>query len=131
MRLVVIVAVALLLLGCSALSLAPIVKNNATSYHQVVEDVTNDILVTNILRARDHAPLHYSDLATVNGSLQGTAGTNAIFPFGPLHPSSIGSEAQAGPVSLQTSPSFTLGTLDTDDFTRGILTPVAPDVIKY
>jgi hypothetical protein len=131
MRLFIVVAVAFLLLGCSALSLAPLLESNANSYHQVVEDVTNSILVTNILRARDHAPLHYSDLAIVNGSLQGTASTNAIFPFGPLHPSSIGGEAQAGPVTLQTTPSFTLGTLDTDDFTRGILTPVAPDVIKY
>jgi hypothetical protein len=114
MRHFMLVAAAYLLTACSALSLAPVIDSNARSYHQVVEDVTNSILVTNILRARDHAPLHYSDLSTINGSLQGTAGASAIFPIG-----------------LQTSPSFTLGTLDTDDFTRGILTPVTPDVIKY
>src|ERR1700735_2793062 len=131
MRQLALAAFASLLVGCSALSLAPIIEHNATSYHQVVEDVTNSILVTNVLRARDHAPLHYSDLAIVNGSLQGSAGVQAFLPFGPIRPAVTGDAAQAGPVSLQTSPSFALGTLDTDDFNRGILTPVAPDVIKY
>lgn len=131
MRHFMLAATACLLTACSALSLAPALDNNARSYHQVVEDVTNSILVTNILRARDHAPLHYSDLSTINGSLQATAAASAVFPVGPVRPSSGSATLQLGTVGLQTSPSFTLGTLDTDDFTRGILTPVTPDVIKY
>lgn len=131
MRLFVFAAIAALLAACSAVSLAPAIDSNARSYHQVVEDVTNSILVTNILRARDHAPLHYSDLTTINGSLQGSAGLTAAFPIGPIHPATGSTTLQLGAIGLQTSPSFTLGTLDTDDFTRGILTPVTPDVIKY
>lgn len=124
-------AVSVLLSGCSALSLAPIVDNNARSYHNVVENVTNSIMVTNILRARDRAPLHYSDLTTINGSLQGTAGIQSVIAYGAVRPGAAGDTTQGGPISLQTTPTFTLGTLDTDDFTRGILTPVTTDVVKH
>jgi hypothetical protein len=118
-----------ILSACSAISLAPIADNNARDYHQVVENVTNDILVTNVLRARDRAPIHYSDLSSFNASLTEITAVTATFPFGPLRGSSTRNGFQLGGISLQSNPSFTLGTLDTDDFTRGILTPISGDVI--
>ncbi len=125
------VLVALALGGCSLLSLAPALDSNAIDYHQVVEDVTNNMLVTNILRARDHAPLHYSDLSIVRGSVQAAAAIQASLPFGPLHGTNVRDSLQLGNVSIQSTPSFDLGTLDTADFTKGILTPISGDIIKY
>ena len=117
--------------GCSALSLGPVLRENAINYHQTVEDTANNILLTNILRARDHAPLHFSDLAIVRGSLQENAAVQATFPFGPLHGTSARDSLQLGGISIQNAPGFDLSTLDTQDFTKGILSPIDPVFIKY
>lgn len=77
------------LAGCSSLSLGPALKEDALNYHQTVEETANDILVTNILRAKDHAPLHFSDLAIVRRSLQENAGLQATLTFGPLHGTNV------------------------------------------
>src|ERR1700722_16805829 len=46
----------LLVAGCS---LAPVIAENTLDYNTAVETVTNGVLVTNILRARDYAPLYF------------------------------------------------------------------------
>jgi hypothetical protein len=117
--------------SCSALSLGPALRDDAVNYHQAVEDTANNILVTNILRARDRAPLHFSDLAIVRGSLQENASVQATFPFGPLHGTNARNSLQVGGVSLQNAPGFDLSTLDTQEFTKGILSPIDPLFIKY
>jgi hypothetical protein len=66
--------------GCSLTSLSPVIKNNALDYHEVVEEVTNNILVTNVLRAKDRAPLHYSDLASIQVTTASAASVQATFP---------------------------------------------------
>lgn len=116
--------------GCSTLSLGPALKSNAVSYHDTIEGTQNDILVTNILRARDHAPLYFSDLSIVRGSMQEAGSLQAVFPFGAPHGSSARDSLQIGGISLQNSPGFDLGSLNTQDFTKGILSPIDPIYIK-
>ncbi len=48
--------------GCS---LSGAVTRSSLDYDQVLEAVTNDMLVTNILLARDQAPLHFTDLSQI------------------------------------------------------------------
>ncbi len=131
MRSLAWVIAAAVLGGCSLLSLAPQLDRNALDYHEVVEDVTNNILVTNILRARDRAPLHYSDLSIIRGSVQAGAAAQATIPFGNLNAATDRKGLQLGNISIQSAPNFDLGTLDTNDFTHGILTPISGETIKY
>src|SRR5438046_2728474 len=100
----IILAAQLFLSGCSLLSLAPVVSSNAIDYHDVVEDVTNDILITNILRARDRAPLHYASLSIMHGSTAGAVSLQATLPFGPLHGSSSRNSLQIGGISITNTP---------------------------
>jgi hypothetical protein len=54
------------LVGCS---LAPLVAHESEDYNETVETVTNSLLVTNILRARDEVPLYFTDLSQIRGQI--------------------------------------------------------------
>jgi len=121
------VMLACLLTGCS---FAPIIEADAVDYDQTYEDVANHLLVTNILRARDRAPLYFSNISLIHASIQGTASAGVTFPFGPLLKSTQRG-AGVGAVSIQTAPSFDIAPLNTQDFTQGILKPIDPLTVKY
>ena len=122
-----VVLLACLLTGCS---FAPLISSDAVDYDQTYEDVANHLLVTNILRARDRAPLYFSNISLIHASIQGTVTGGVTFPFGPLVRSTTRSGA-ATAVSLQTAPSFDIAPLNTQDFTQGILKPIDPVTVKY
>ncbi len=114
------------LCGCSA---APIIGFHAADYRETEPSAGNSQLLLNILRAKDDLPIHFADLAIIHGSIQLTASSTATLPFanltGSTTPSSLGPTLGA-----QTQPTFDVSTLDTQDFTRGMLTPVDPNIIK-
>ena len=64
--------------GCGLSS--SIIKSEAMSYDDTIEDATNKLLVLNILRARDKAPLHFADIPLIHESIQQTASLQAVFP---------------------------------------------------
>jgi hypothetical protein len=117
--------------GCSLISLSPLIQSNTLDYHRVVEDVANNIMVTNVLRARDHAPLHYSDLASIQATTASAASVQATFPILAPSGSTTPGTIQLGGISLTNTPLINLATLDTDDFTRGITTPISGETIKH
>jgi hypothetical protein len=79
--------------------------------------------------AKDNLPIHFAELSNIHGSIQLTAGTTANIPFanfaGSTTPSTL-----APSVGAQTSPTFDVGTLDTQDFTKGILSEIDPRIMK-
>jgi hypothetical protein len=104
------------------------VDSFARDYRDTAASVGDAQLLLNILRAKDDLPIHFSDLSIINGSLQWTAGATAGVPLaqnGSTTPTTI-----TPAIGAQNSPSFGLGTLDTQDFTRGMLTPIDPQIIK-
>lgn len=113
------------LCGCSG---AQVIDSFTRDYRDAAASVGDSQLLLNILRAKDDLPIHFSDLSVVNGSLQWAAGATAAVPLaqnGSMTPSTL-----TPAISAQNSPSFGLGTLDTQDFTRGMLTPIDPQIIK-
>jgi hypothetical protein len=113
------------LCGCSG---APVIDSFARDYRDTQASVGDAQLLLNILRARDDLPLHFTDLSTISGSLQWTAGATAALPLaqnGTMTPATL-----SPTVGAQNTPTFTLGTLDTQDFTRGMLAPIDPQLIK-
>jgi hypothetical protein len=123
------VAGALLLAGCS---LGPAITENSADYNTTIEDVTNAALVSNALRARDHAPLYFSDLAQIRGSLQlNVQPAQTIMPFAHFLGSTTPSTVQAGPLNVNSQPGFDYAPLNTKIFAEGMLTGIDEKVFAY
>jgi len=116
-----------LLAGCAFSSS---INSDALSYNDVIEDTNDTLLVTNILRARDKAPLYFADIPLIHESLQATATLSANVPFGPLL-KSTSRESVTPMIGIQTTPSFDIDTLDTKDFITGISSPIDTNLVKY
>jgi hypothetical protein len=123
------VAGALLLAGCS---LGPAITENSADYNATIEDVTNAALVSNVLRARDHAPLYFSDLAQIRGSLQlNVQPAQTIIPYAHFLGSTTPSTVQAGPLNVNSQPGFDYAPLNTKIFAEGMLTGIDEKVFAY
>jgi hypothetical protein len=120
---------ALLLLALLALggcSLGPTVASQAADYNLAVEQAANTQLLRNVLRARDQLPLHFTTVPQIRGSLSiGVSQPGLGLPI-------AGSQQGLNLGLLATSsPSFDVSALDTQEFTRGLLEPLEPDLFRY
>jgi hypothetical protein len=120
------VVLALALCGCSG---GPIIDVYAADYKVTEASAGDSQLLLNILRAKDDLPIHFADLSVIHGSLQMTASATGTFPvahfFGSATPTSLSPSLEAG-----STPTFDVGTLDTQEFTRGMLAPVDLNIIR-
>jgi hypothetical protein len=128
-RFSIIIATMLWVNGCTWLSPESLSKYSL-DYNSAIQDSGDKLLVINVLRARDQAPLHFGDVPSIHETVQFTAGVTATALFGPVHPGTA-SDMVAPTVSLQDSPSFEMDNLDTQDFITGIMSPIQPKVVKY
>ena len=113
-------------------SLAPAVKGSTISDERAYAEATDQILLTNILRARDGAPLNMGTLASMNGALSVQATLGGSFPFG-ADLRKI--ETSSGPSSAvdtfspsltgSTSPTYTFTPLNTEGFMLNAVQPVS------
>jgi hypothetical protein len=126
MRVIVILAMVMALEACSIPTAA--VRSQVISYDDAIEDITNKLLVLNILRAKDKAPLHFDEIPSIHESIQASASINANYPFGAK---STTSRSFSPGLSLQVSPSFEIDHLDTKDFVTGLASPIDPKFVKY
>jgi hypothetical protein len=113
------------LCGCSA---GPVIERYAADYRETTASAGDAQLLLNILRAKDDLPIHFSDLSLIHGAIQLTAAGAAVVPVvqnGSLTPTTV-----LPTVGVQSSPTFDMGTLDTQDFTKGMLSPIDPRIIK-
>ena len=81
MRLAMVLTAAMALSGCIASN--TVVRSQAMSFDDIIEDTTDKLLVLNILRAKDKAPLHFDEIPSIHESIQATASLQASWPFGP------------------------------------------------
>jgi hypothetical protein len=109
-------------------SLSPAIKADSIDYNDAVGDAADRILLTNILRSRDGAPLNLSQLSSLSGSLtlQGTLGLslpwgNGKTGMGPSIAQNVGTPSIMG----STSPTYSLTPLNTQAFMLSILQPVS------
>ena len=113
-------AAALVSAGCS---LGDGIARHSVDYNRTVERATDDVLVLNVLRARDRMPLHFSAIAAIHGSL----GLSAGFGYD-LSGASVNNVLPA--ILGTTQPSFDIGPLDRQEFARGLLRPIDPGVFR-
>lgn len=107
------------------------IADHAVEYNKTFEDSANEIILLNVLRARDRKPMHFSRFSTIRGafSLSGSSSISGNFPVG-LNSTTFNLSPNLS-VSPSTSPSFEVGVLDTQKFMQGILQPLKLQVIDY
>src|SRR5215210_8407643 len=125
---IVAFALCLLLAGCGLSS--QIMKIDTLSFGDVMEDTTNKLLVLNVLRARDKAPLHFADIPVIRESMQQSASLGFIHFNAPLTGTTQRSN-RAMSAGVQFTPSFELTNLYSKEFFTGISTPIDPKFVKY
>jgi hypothetical protein len=118
-------ALALSLCCCSA---SHVIDLYTADYRDTAATAGDSQLLVNILRAKDDLPIHFYDLSIIHGSIQLNAGTGASIPFG-LH-NALDANTLTPTVSAASLPTFDVGTMDTQDFTKGILAPIDVNVIN-
>jgi len=128
MRRVLAVGLSILLSGCGVSSV--IIKSEALSFGDVIEDTTNKLLVMNVLRARDKAPLHFADIPVVRESFQHSASLSWLQFLGSKIPTQVTDTLTVG-AGAQMTPSFEINHLHSKDFITGISSPIDPKVVKH
>ena len=126
---------ALALGGCSSHRQ---LATQAVSFNLAVEKAQNEMLLLNVIRAKDRLPMYMTGISSLSGNVQTTlttslggsySRTRGHVPAGldtlarGLTPSATG--------TLSTNPNFTLAVLDTQEFMRGFLSPIGKDTLAY
>jgi hypothetical protein len=114
-----------MLSGCSG---GPIIDIYAADYRVTEASAGDAQLLLNILRAKDDIPIHFADLSVIHGTLQMTAGASATIPI--AQNGGMTATTISPSLSGQSAPTFDVGTLDTQEFTRGMLAPVDVNIIR-
>jgi hypothetical protein len=141
------IALALLLTAATGCAFRSGVTGMAVEYNEFVAEATNKQTVVNILRARSREPLHFTSFSKVLGTarVEGTAGLdmNINGNGGDQLPQAGGGFATSrralgatnmAPklgVRINSGTDFEIGINATDDFWKGITTPVAPATIVH
>ena len=101
-------------------------------YNLLVEKAENEMLLLNIIRASKRHPMYFTDFNLLRGNLSYSFQTGSItIPFGKIGAGLDGSYSVAPSIGFSSNPSFDLAVLDSQEFMRGILTPVAMETIDY
>lgn len=105
-----------------ACSLNDTISRHGVAYNESVEATTDTVLVMNILRARDQAPLHFTAIGAIHGALTLSAGLGYDL-------TSVNRGTQPALLAA-TSPSFVISVLDRQEFARGLLRPLDPALFR-
>jgi hypothetical protein len=141
-----LIGLALLAATTAGCAFRPQVSGMAVEYNEFVAEATNRQTVINILRARSREPLHFTSFSKVLGTarIEGTAGLDVAangnggeqLPQGGVFSTSrrtLGATnwtPKLG-VRINSGTDFEIGINATDEFWKGITTPVAPATIVH
>lgn len=115
----------------AACGVAPtFIKLESLAFSDVIEETTNKLLVLNVLRARDKAPLHFADIPVIRESMQQSVTLGHVELLGGLLGTQTRNTRTAG-TGVQFTPSFELTHLHSKEFHTGIATPIDPKFVKY
>lgn len=116
----VALAVGLLLSGCGT---EVHVADELTTFNEAQQKGTAQLVLLNVLRAREGQPLAYSHFDVLRGGISGSTSAGLAVPFGP----GAAANALATGIGLTPGISQDVKPQDDQDFYRGILTPVSTE----
>ncbi len=114
------------------------ISANAVADNLAVEKAQNEMLLLNVLRAKDHLPMYLTGISKITGSVKAEASLNPTVPFGSV--TGGGGDLETGTrthymaaatATYNWNPSFDVNVLDTSEFMRGFLTPITGDTFAY
>jgi hypothetical protein len=116
----------------SACSLASAINADVFDYFNVNDLASNRVILLNILRAKDSSPLHFGELSQIRGQLSANASASSTFPFGPKdRATTLPRNLATAGIGVSISPSFDITSLDEQDFTKGVMTPITPGTAEF
>ncbi len=126
MRRLVLLAIVPLLAGCIT---HREIAGRAVSYNLAVEKAHNEMLLLNVVRSKERRPMYFTAIGEVNGSLRWQASTGGIgVSVGP----GDGDDLSLSPsAAYTTNPTFDVGVLGSQEFVRGILSPVKLETLEF
>lgn len=116
-------AVLALLLLTGGCAMPQTIAEHAIAYNDTVERATDTQMLMNILRARDQAPLHFTTIGSIRGQFNAGGGLGYDGSTG------LGNGLLAS-ISGGSSPGFDIGPLDRQDFARGLMRPLDPELFR-
>jgi hypothetical protein len=99
------------------------VADELTTFNEAQQKGTAQLVLLNILRARERQPLAYSHFDVLRGGISGSGSAGLSVPFGP------GAAANALATGIGVTPGISqdVKPQDDQDFYRGILTPLSAE----
>ncbi len=107
----------------AACSLERTIGEHAIGYNRSVEQSADTLMVLNILRARDQAPLHFTTIGNIRGGF--TLGASLGYDGS----TGLGNGIIPG-IAGSTNPGFDIGPLDRQEFARGLMRPLDPGLFR-
>lgn len=107
----------------------------AVSFNLTVEKAQNEMLLLNVIRAKDRLPMYMTGISSLTGNVQTTLSTGMGASY--TRSKGIGldtitrSVTPSAGATLSTNPTFSLAVLDTQEFMRGFLSPVGMETLDY
>jgi hypothetical protein len=110
----------------------------AVDFNLTVEKAQNEMLLLNVIRAKDRLPMYMTGISSLNGnfstSLSAASGVSTSRSR-EREPTVVDTLTRGATVSanagISANPSFSLAVLDTQEFMRGFLTPIPLDTLGY
>jgi hypothetical protein len=122
----------LICIPLTACSLGDAINHQIFDYYQVNDQASNQIILLNILYARDGAPLHFSELSQIRGQISAGVSASTTFPYGVIgHANPAPRDLGTLGATVSSSPSFDIVSLDTKDFTAGVMEPITPQAVSF
>jgi hypothetical protein len=117
----------LVMAGCAVPST---LQKMAIDQDQVVAQTADSLALLNILRAKDGRPLHFTSISRISGNFDISATGQLAGSAELVGPASANLSPSLGG-AIGTNPNFDVTILDSQEFQRGIMQPIAPETINY
>ncbi len=157
LRLALLPLLSLTLVGCSIHRSHQRLATQAVGFNLTVEEAQNEMLLLNVIRAKDRLPMYVTTVSSLNGNLSSTLSAGLGGSYADTETNSSTSQTASGgtlPTALETvtgattkaitrglvpslggtlsrNPNFSLSVLDGEKFMRGFLSPIEPSTIAY
>src|SRR6185437_7814948 len=119
------------LVGCSVVD---DFSGRAVDFNLQAEQVQEQTMLLNIVRASLRRPMQFTGLQSITGSASISGNGSLSFPFGPpghRPPKSLSPDVLGLGGTVSGGPSFIVPVLDTQEFYEGILNPISLQVFDY
>lgn len=120
----ILLAVCTALAGCSVATQPT--ADELTEFNKAQQQGTQQLILLNVLRARDHQPMGYSHFDVLRGGVTATSSLGIQIPFG-ANASLLDPNMVTGGVGVSPGVSQDVKPQDDQNFYRGVLTPITQE----